>query len=127
VLIAAAPDFTERMLLKGLSAADRATLERDGRLERPSQYSPEPSVFTFKLIEEGRNHLLLDKKLSLPCPVRLLHGQSDPDVPWDYSLQIAAHLAAPEVITTLIKGGDHRLSTPADIARLIATVEELLP
>ena len=125
VLIAAAPDFTERMLLKGLSAEDRTTLQRDGRLERPSQYSPEPSVFTWKLIEEGRNHLLLDKPLSLPCPVRLLHGQSDPDVPWEYSLQIAQHLDAPEVITTFIKGGDHRLSTPADIARLIATVSEL--
>ena len=127
VLIAAAPDFTERMLLHGLSPEDRATLQRDGRLERPSQYSPEPSVFTWKLIEEGRNHLLLDKPLSLPCPVRLLHGQSDPDVPWQYSLQIAEHLAAPEVVTTLVKGGDHRLSTPADIARLIATVEDLLP
>ena len=127
VLIAAAPDFTERMLLKGLSPEDRAILERDGRLERPSQYSPEPSVFTWKLIEEGRNHLLLDKPLSLPCPVRLLHGQSDPDVAWQYSLQIAEHLAAPEVVTTLVKGGDHRLSTPADIARLIATVEDLLP
>ena len=125
VLIAAAPDFTERMLLGGLSTEDRATLERDGRLSRPSQYSPEPSVFTWKLIEEGRNHLLLDKKLSLPCRVRLLHGQDDPDVPWQYSLQIAAHLEAPEVVTTLVKGGDHRLSTPADIARLIATVEEL--
>jgi pimeloyl-ACP methyl ester carboxylesterase len=127
VLIAAAPDFTERMLLNGLSAADRATLEREGRLERPSQYSPEPSVFTWKLIEEGRNHLLLDRKLVLPCPVRLLHGQSDPDVPWEYSLQIARHMEAPEVITTLVKGGDHRLSTPSDIARLIAAVEELLP
>ncbi len=126
VLIAAAPDFTERMLLKGLSDEDRIALERDGRLERPSQYSPEPSVFTWKLIEEGRRHLLLDKKLVLPCPVRLLHGQSDPDVPWEYSLQIAQHLEATEVITTLIKGGDHRLSTPADIARLIASVEELI-
>ena len=125
VLIAAAPDFTERMLLKGLSPEDRATLQREGRLERPSQYSSEPSVFTWKLIEEGRNHLVLDKKLVLPCPVRLLHGQGDPDVPWEYSLQIAQHLEAPEVITTLVKGGDHRLSTPADIARLIATVEEL--
>ena len=125
VLIAAAPDFTERMLLAGLSAEERARLERDGRLERPSQYSPEPSVFTWKLIEEGRNHLLLDKPLALPCPVRLLHGQSDPDVAWEYSLHIARHLEAPEVITTFIKGGDHRLSTPADIARLIATVEEL--
>ena len=113
VLIAAAPDFTERMLLAGLSPADRATLER--------------SVFTWKLIEEGRNPLLLDKPLSLPCPVRLLHGQSDPDVAWQYSLQIAEHLAAPEVVTTLVKGGDHRLSTPADIARLIETVEDLLP
>lgn len=127
VLIAAAPDFTERMLLGGLSAEDRAILQRDGRLERPSQYSPEPSVFTWKLIEEGRNHLLLDKPLALPCPVRLLHGQNDPDVPWEYSLQIARHLEAPEVISTFVKGGDHRLSTPADIARLIATVEELVP
>lgn len=126
VLIAAAPDFTERMLLKGLSPEERVRLQREGRLERPSQYSPEPSVFTWKLIEEGRQHQLLDKKLSLPCPVRLLHGQSDPDVPWEYSLQIAAHLEAPEVITTLVKGGDHRLSTPADIARLIAAIEELL-
>jgi len=125
VLIAAAPDFTERMLLKGLSLEDRATLQREGRLERPSQYSSEPSVFTWKLIEEGRNHLVLDRKLALPCPVRLLHGQSDPDVPWEYSLQIAEHLEAPEVITTFVKGGDHRLSMPADIARLIATVEEL--
>jgi pimeloyl-ACP methyl ester carboxylesterase len=127
VLIAAAPDFTERMLLKRLSVQERVQLEREGRLERPSQYSPEPSVFTWKLIEEGRNHLVLDKKLSLPCPVRLLHGQSDPDVPWEYSLQIAAHLDAPEVVTTLVKGGDHRLSTPGELARLIATVEELLP
>src|SRR6478672_12373004 len=125
VLIAAAPDFTERMLLRSLSPEDRAILQREGRLERPSQYSPEPSVFTWKLIEEGRNHLVLDKKLSLPCPVRLLHGQSDPDVPWEYSLQIAGHLEAPEVVTTLVKGGDHRLSTESDIVRLIATVEEL--
>ena len=126
VLIAAAPDFTERMLLKELSLEDRVALERDGRLERPSQYSPEPSVFTWKLIEEGRRHLLLDKPLTLPCPVQLLHGQSDPDVPWEYSLQIARHLEAPEVVTTFVKGGDHRLSTPADIARLIAMVEELV-
>jgi pimeloyl-ACP methyl ester carboxylesterase len=125
VLIAAAPDFTERMLLQGLSPHDRATLEREGRLVRPSQYSPEPSVFTWRLIEEGRAHLVLDKPLALPCPVRLLHGQSDPDVPWEYSLQIARHLEAPEVVTTFVKDGDHRLSTPADIARLIATVEEL--
>lgn len=127
VLIAAAPDFTERLLLTRLSAEDREILQREGRLVRPSQYSPEPSIFTWSLFEEGRNHLVLDKSLALSCPVRLLHGQSDPDVPWEYSLQIARHIEAPDVVTTLVKGGDHRLSTPADIARLIAIVEELGP
>jgi len=125
VLIAAAPDFVVRMY-EALSPADQAALERDGKLVRPSQYSPEPSVFTWKLIEEGRNHLVLDKKLALPCPVRLLHGQSDPDVPWEHSLRIAQHVKAPSVVTTFIKGGDHRLSAPEDIERLIANVEELV-
>jgi pimeloyl-ACP methyl ester carboxylesterase len=124
VLIAAAPDFVVRMY-ENLSPDDRVALERDGKLVRPSQYSPEPSVFTWKLIEEGRNHLLLDKKLVLSCPVRLLHGQSDPDVPWEHSLRIAQHVEAPSVVMTFVKGGDHRLSNPEDIARLIATVEEL--
>jgi pimeloyl-ACP methyl ester carboxylesterase len=124
VLIAAAPDFVVRMY-EALSPEDRAALQRDGKLVRHSQYSPEPSVFTWKLLEEGRNHLVLDKKLVLPCPVRLLHGQDDPDVPWEHSLRIAAHVEAPSVVTTLIKGGDHRLSTPADIARLVAAVSEL--
>jgi pimeloyl-ACP methyl ester carboxylesterase len=124
VLIAAAPDFVVRMY-EALSAEDRAALQRDGKLVRPSQYSPEPSVFTWKLLEEGRNHLVLDRNLVLPCPVRLLHGQDDPDVPWEHSLRIAAHIEAPSVVTTLIKGGDHRLSTPEDIARLIAAVSEL--
>ena len=92
--------FAWRHGLTKLSPEDRVLLEREGRLVRPSQYSPEPSVFTWKLIEEGRNHLVLDKTLALPCPVRLLHGQDDPDVPWEYSLQIARHVDAPEVITT---------------------------
>jgi pimeloyl-ACP methyl ester carboxylesterase len=124
VLIAAAPDFVVRMY-EALSPADQAALKRDGKLLRPSQYSPEPSVFTWKLLEEGRQHLVLDKKLALPCPVRLLHGQSDPDVPWQHSLSIAEHVEAPSVVATFIKGGDHRLSTPEDIERLIATVSEL--
>jgi pimeloyl-ACP methyl ester carboxylesterase len=124
VLIAAAPDFVVRMY-EALSPDDRATLQRDGKLVRPSQYSSDPSVFTRKLLEEGRNHLVLDRNLVLPCPVRLLHGQDDPDVPWEHSLRIAAHLEAPSVVTTLIKGGDHRLSTADDIARLIGAVNEL--
>ena len=102
VLIAAAPDFTERMLLRSLSPEDRALLQREGRLERPSQYSPEPSVFTWQLIEEGRNHLVLDKKLALPCPVRLLHGQADPDVPWESALRIAERVESTDAREILI-------------------------
>ncbi|MBM3643756.1 MAG: alpha/beta hydrolase [Alphaproteobacteria bacterium] len=125
VLIAPAPDFTRELLLKDLTPAQRARLKRVGRLEVPSQYSPEPSVFTWRLVEEGRRHLLLDKPLRLDCPVRLLHGQKDPDVPWEYSIRIARHLQSPDLVTTLVKDGDHRLSTPADIARLISAVEEV--
>ena len=125
VLIAPAVDFTEELMWKRFPPDIKRAVEETGGWARPSAYGDEPYLITRKLIEEGRNHLLLDKKLALPCPVRLLHGQGDPDVPWEYSLQIARHLEAPEVVTTLVKGGDHRLSTPADIARLIATVEEL--
>ena len=125
VLIAPAPDFTEELMWKKFQPKVRKEIEETGYWTRPSAYDAGGYRITRKLIEEGRNHLLLDKKLALPCPVRLLHGQDDPDVPWEYSLQIARHVDAPEVITTLVKGGDHRLSTPADLARLIATVEEL--
>jgi pimeloyl-ACP methyl ester carboxylesterase len=123
--IAPAPDFTEDLMLQALSAEQRARLERDGILERPSRYSSEPDVLTWRLIEEGRNHLVLRSQLVLHCPVRLLHGQKDPDVPWEVSLKLAQHIQAPDVATTLVKDGDHRLSTPADIARLLGIVEGL--
>lgn len=123
--IAAAPDFTEDLMLKDMSAADRLALARDGLLERPSQYSDKPYVFTRLLVEEGRQHLVLRAPLRLDCPVRLLHGQADPDVPWRLSLRLAEHIESPDVQVLLSKHGDHRLSTPADIARLLAAVEEL--
>lgn len=123
--IAAAPDFTETLLLANLSPDDRAALERDGRLVRPSQYSPEPTILTRTLIEEGRHHLVLNATLRLDCPVHLLHGMKDPDVPWELSQRLLNHIEAPDIAFTLTRDGDHRLSTPPDIDRLLAVVEAM--
>jgi pimeloyl-ACP methyl ester carboxylesterase len=123
--IAAAPDFTERLLLANLSPADRAELEGDGRLVRPSQYSPEPTILTRKLIEEGRDHLVLTKPLRLDCPVHLFHGMKDPDVPWELSQRLLNHIESPDIAFTLTRDGDHRLSSPHDIDRLLAVVEAM--
>ncbi len=122
--IAAAPDFTERLMWDGMSADDRAALARDGILLPPSQYG-DPIPITRKLIEEGRRHLLLDRPIAFPGPVRLLHGQRDPDVPWRHSLLTAERLTGDDVRITLIKDGDHRLSRPSDLALLIDTIDEL--
>jgi pimeloyl-ACP methyl ester carboxylesterase len=123
--IAAAPDFTEKLLLANLSPQDRAALERDGRLVRPSQYSPEPTILTRQLIEEGRDHLVLNAPLRLDCPVHLFHGMKDPDVPWALSQRLLNHIESPDIAFTLTKDGDHRLSTPPDIDRLLAVVEAM--
>ena len=121
--IAAAPDFT----VWGLSVgeAERRQLERQGFFTRPSDYG-EPYRYSRALIEDARTHLLLDGQIGITAPVRLLHGQRDDAVPWRLSLDIAARLAASDVQVRLIKDGDHRLSREADIAVLIATIEELL-
>ena len=123
--IAAAPDFVVRMWEEFPEDVKRQ-LETEGVYARPSQYSDDPYQITMHLIEDGRRHCLLDKKpIAIACPVRLLHGMQDPDVPWRHSLTVAEALAADDVIVTLVKNGDHRLSEPADIARLIETVDAL--
>ena len=123
--IAAAPDFTELLMWEAMSPAERATLQRDGVLFVPSQYG-EPYPVTWRLIEEGRKHLLLHAPIRLDCPVRLLHGQQDPDVPWELSLRLAAAVSGPDVQVTLVKDGDHRLSRPEDLALLRRMLEPLL-
>ncbi|MBB4212120.1 pimeloyl-ACP methyl ester carboxylesterase [Rhodothalassium salexigens DSM 2132] len=124
--VAAAADFTERLMWDGFDESVRRAIIEDGRYEEPSPYGPDPVVITRTLIEDGRDHLVLDGPIPLACPVRLLHGQQDPDVPWQWSLKTAEALAGDDVTVTLIKNGDHRLSTPADLARLSAAVDELL-
>jgi pimeloyl-ACP methyl ester carboxylesterase len=119
--IAAAPDFTETLMWQSMTPAERAALEREGFLDVPSQYGA-PLRISRALVEDGRRHLLLGGPIALECPVRLLHGQRDPDVPWEVALRIADRLATPDVAVTLIKDGDHRLSRPADLALLRRTV-----
>jgi pimeloyl-ACP methyl ester carboxylesterase len=123
--IAAAPDFTEALMWEAMTFEERATIMRDGVLHVPSQYG-DPYPITRNLIEDGRTRLVLNKPIAMDCPVRLLHGQQDPDVPWEMSLRIAERLTSQDVEVTLVKDGDHRLSRPQDLALLIRTVAPLL-
>lgn len=123
--IAAAPDFTERLMWQAMTPRQRETLLRDGVLHVPSEYG-DPYPITSRLIEDGRAHLLLDGPIALDCPVRLLHGQRDPDVPWETALRIAEHLGSADVRVILVKDGDHRLSRPADLSLLGETLAALL-
>jgi pimeloyl-ACP methyl ester carboxylesterase len=124
--IAAAPDFTEDLIWATMPPEKREALQRDGIVREPSAYSETPYGITMELIREGRKHLLLRGPIALTCPVRLLHGMLDPEVPWQRSLRLADKLTTPDVRVHLIKDGDHRLSRDADLALLTRTVEGLL-
>lgn len=124
--IAAAPDFTEDLMWRRFPAEVRAAIEQEGVYHLPSDYSESPYPITKRLIEEGRRHLLLQAPIPLRCPVRLLQGQRDPDVPWQTALRLAEQLESDDVEVTLVKAGDHRLSEPRDLARLEATLDRLL-
>jgi pimeloyl-ACP methyl ester carboxylesterase len=123
--IAAAPDFTEALMWRAMTAERRTSLMRDGVMHRPSQYG-EPYPITRALIEDGRTRLLLNAPIALDCPVRLLHGQDDPDVPWELALRIAERVTGSDVQVILVKDGDHRLSRPQDLALLCRTLAPLL-
>jgi pimeloyl-ACP methyl ester carboxylesterase len=124
VLIAPAVDFTEVLMWQRFPPEVKREIEEKGAWARPSEYSDEPYLFTRGLIEEARNHLLLDAMIETGCPVRILQGVQDPDVPWQHAVDLTARFARDDVVLTLVKDGDHRLSRPADIERLIAAVAE---
>jgi pimeloyl-ACP methyl ester carboxylesterase len=125
VLIAPAADFTEELMWKKFSPEVKRQIETTGAWQRPSEYSAEPYVITRGLIEDGRRHLLLGGLIETGCPVRILQGVQDPDVPWQHAMELSSRLARDDVVMTLVKDGDHRLSRPEDIERLIAAVQEL--
>jgi pimeloyl-ACP methyl ester carboxylesterase len=124
--IAAAPDFTEDLIGPTLSPSEREALQRDGVVPVYSPYDPQPTPVTKLILEEGRRHLLLRDQISLDCPVRLIHGMRDPDVPWRTSLRLADRLRSQDVEITLVKAGDHRLSDRRDLDRLCDALELLL-
>jgi pimeloyl-ACP methyl ester carboxylesterase len=123
--IAAAPDFTETLVWQSMPAPARERLMAEGVIYAPSEYG-DPLPFTRALIEDGRRRLLLGGAIPLTCPVRLLQGQQDAEVPWETALTIAEKVQSTDVRVTLIKDGDHRLSRPSDLALLHETVEEVL-
>ncbi len=125
VLIAPAPDFTERLMKPELGAAEWAELRTKGVIHQPSQYGP-PTPLTLKLLEDGANHLVLDAPIPFTGPVRVLHGMRDADVPWQHSLLLAERLMSEDVRLIFVKDGDHRLSRAADLALLCETVGEYL-
>jgi len=127
VLIAPALDFTESLMWAQFTPEIRATIERDGAWMRPSQYDPNPVPITRDLITDGRTHTLLDAAFDPGCPVHILQGMDDPDVPYPHALRVVACLPKAGTILTLIADGDHRLSRPQDLARLLSAVAEIAP
>jgi pimeloyl-ACP methyl ester carboxylesterase len=123
--IAPAPDFTEDSMWAGFDDAQRAALMRDGRITIPSDYSPDGYPITRRLIEDGRRHLVLRAPLSLPFPVRILQGTADTDVPPAVALRLMEHADCPDLRLTLVKGADHRFSTPDCLAMIADSVDQV--
>lgn len=123
VLIAPAVDFTARLMWARFPENIRRVVEEDGVYHRPSAYDDEPYPITRLLIEDGRRHLLLGGPIATGCPVHILQGMQDPDVPWSHAIELVEHLPGDDVSLTLIKDGDHRLSRPEDLERLTAAIE----
>ncbi len=123
--IAAAPDFTAELIEPGMDEGARRSLEARGVAWMPNRYGEEPIPITRAFLAEARDHLVLGGPIPIRCPVRLVHGLEDPDVPWELSLRLARALEADDVTLTLVKGAGHRLSGPEDLRRLFAAVDEL--
>lgn len=126
VTVAAAPDFSEQGFWAGFDDAQREAVMRDGRVEIPSEYSDEPNVITRRLIEDGRDHLVMNQSLVLPFSARFLQGTADDDVPVNWALELLDHAQGEDIRLTLVKGADHRFSSPECLGLIEDAVTELL-
>ena len=124
--VAVAPDFTEDRIWSGMSAGERRNLSSRGVVHVPSRYSDDPYPVTLRLVEDGRERLQLRDRIPLDCPVRLIHGRRDDDVPWQTSLRLASRLRSGDVVVEIVGDGDHRLSRDADLARLARALRGVL-
>jgi pimeloyl-ACP methyl ester carboxylesterase len=124
--VAAAPDFTEDLMIRGFDAEQRRQLAEQGRVTVADCTGGEPYVISRTLIEQGRGNLLLRGEIAIDCPIVLIQGQRDADVPWQTAVQLAERLRSPDVAVTLIKSGGHRLSEPGELRILLAALDGLL-
>jgi len=119
LLIAPAPDFTHELMWPELTPAQKRQIEEKGFLEEPSQYSPEPNIYTRALFQDGERNRVMTGPIATFCPVRILQGMADPDVPWTHATRLAEQMPSENVTVTLVRDGDHRLSRPQDIALML--------
>lgn len=125
LLLAPAPDFTRRLVEPELSDIQRSDLATKGFCTEPSAYSDQPTIYTRTLIEDGERHLVMDGIIETGCPVHIIQGMADPDVPYTHALDLVSVLPADGVILTLVRDGDHRLSREADLLRIERAVRDL--
>lgn len=126
LLLAPAPDFTSELHEPHLTEAQRQDLETKGFFEEETPYGPDPNIFTRALFEDGRKNRVMTGMIETGCPVHILQGMADPDVPYTHALRLVEHLPADDVVLTLVRDGDHRLSRPQDIDLLLRTVARMV-
>ncbi|WP_163264932.1 alpha/beta hydrolase [Chelativorans alearense] len=126
LLLAPAPDFTIELMEPVLNARQRQALETQGYIEEPSEYSPEPNIYTKALFEDGRRNRVLEGIINTHCPVHILQGMADPDVPYGHAMRLVEHLPADDVTLSLVRDGDHRLSRPQDIGLMLRVAASLV-
>jgi pimeloyl-ACP methyl ester carboxylesterase len=126
LLLAPAPDFTSELMEPQLTAAQRNALDEKGYFEEVSEYSPEPNIYTRALFYDGAANAVLKGTIDTHCPVHILQGMADPDVPWQHAMKLVEHLPADDVTLSLIRDGDHRLSRPQVLDMIVAALEGLV-
>jgi pimeloyl-ACP methyl ester carboxylesterase len=126
LLLAPAPDFTVELMEPNLSAAHKRDLKEKGYFAELSEYSPEPNVYTRKLLEDGRENRVMAGIIDLGCPVHIIQGKADPDVPYTHALKLMEHLPCDDATLSLVPDGDHRLSRPQDLEMIVRAAEELV-